>query len=281
MLSLWPQALLVALRRFNNKGGAIMASHVAMSMMLALFPFILFILSVAVSFSQDVDIDELLDVMMGAWPEQVAKPIERELHAVATQASGGLMTVGALLTLLFASNGVEAVRVAMTLAYHDKDRRPIWITRLISLGFVLAGSVFVLALTALGVALPIYLHYVSDAAPRVYGVLVSDNVLNLVLTLGLVLPAVFVCHAILPGGRHRLSSIWPGAVLTVLLWAVAAKGFSYYISHYARYSAVYAGLAGAMSALIFLYLVAAILIFGAEFNGALIELQQARREERI
>lgn len=277
MLWRWKDALFEAIIRFvSGKGGSILASHIAMSLMLALFPFLLFILSVAMSFSQDVDIEELITVMLGAWPDQVAGPIERELRAVATQSTGGLMTVGALLTLFFASNGVEAVRAAMTRAYHDEDTRPVWKTRLIAFGFVLAGAVFVLAITALGVALPLYIHFFSDAAPKMFGFLFSENMLNLVLTLGLVFPAVFACHLVLPGGRHSFHQLWPGVVLTVALWAVAAKGFSYYVSHYAAYSAIYAGLAGAMSALIFLYLLAAILIFGAEFNGALIRQEKAR-----
>lgn len=275
----WKNALFEAISRFaSGKGGSILASHIAMSMMLALFPFLLFILSLAVSLSTDVDIDELIEVFMGAWPEEVAQPIERELRAVAAQSDGGLMTVGAVLTLFFASNGVEAVRAAMTRAYHDEDTRPVWKTRAIALGFVLAGAVFMLVITALGVALPIYLRFFSGAAPDAFDFLFSENLLNLLLTLGLVFPAVLACHMFLPGGRHRLAQIWPGVVLTVALWAVAARGFSFYVSHYASYSAIYAGLAGAMSALIFLYLLAAILIFGAEFNGALI--RQARAQDQ-
>lgn len=284
MLSRWKDAFIEALGRFvAGKGGTILASHIAMSMMLALFPFLLFILSLAVSLSTDVDIEELIQLIMGAWPDQVARPIERELRAVAAQNDSGMLTVGGLLTLFFASNGVEAVRAAMTLAYHDEDRRPVWKTRLIGLGFVLVGSVFMLVITAVGVALPIYMHFASVAAPEIFGFLFTETMANLVLTLGIVVPAVFACHLVLPGGRHGFRRIWPGVFLTVAFWAVAARGFSYYVSHYASYSAIYAGLAGAMSALIFLYLLAAILIFGAEFNGALIrkEKAQARAEGRV
>lgn len=68
--------------------------------------------------------------------------------------------------------------------------------------------------------------------------------------------------------------VLPGVVLTLLLWGAAGWGFSIYIARFATYSATYAGLAGAMSALIFLYLMSAILILGAEFNGALLDLSK-------
>ena len=58
-------------------------------------------------------------------------------------------------------------------------------------------------------------------------------------------------------------------MVTLLLWWAAGTGFALYVSSFASYSATYAGLAGAMAALIFLYLNAAILILGAEINGVL------------
>ncbi len=84
---------------------------------------------------------------------------------------------------------------------------------------------------------------------------------------------VLVAHLILPTGRHKLRQILPGVVLTLALWAAGGWGFSVYIAQFASYSATYAGLAGAMAALIFLYLCAAILILGAEYNGALMDIQ--------
>ncbi len=65
-----------------------------------------------------------------------------------------------------------------------------------------------------------------------------------------------------------MNQIWPGLVLTLVLWTVAGSGFVWYLHRVADYSATYAGLAGIMTALIFLYLMAVILLFGAEYNSA-------------
>jgi len=85
----------------------------------------------------------------------------------------------------------------------------------------------------------------------------------------LIVAAVTASHIWLPVERRSVRQLWPGILVTLVLWAVAAQGFAIYVDRFASYSATYAGLAGAMSALMFLYLVAAILIFGAEFNGSL------------
>ena len=270
------RALLRAAGRFGDKGGWVMSSHVAMSLMMALFPFVLFVVALAGFLSRDVPVDDLFQLLFGSWPEEVAQPIERELRAVLETADSRLLTLGGVLALYFASNGVDAVRVAMTRAYHDTDPRPFWRTRLLCLALVVAGAALVLAGVAVDLVLPIYANMLQAAVPGEVtswfaGVGVSWLFVTAMPVLGVV-----AFHLLLPGRRHGLRQILPGIVLTVVLWALAGWGFSIYIGRFATYSATYAGLAGAMSALIFLYLNAAILILGAEFNGALID---AARED--
>lgn len=260
-----------AVRRFNRKGGWILSSHIAMSMMLALFPFLLFVVALAGTLSQDVDVDDLVEVVFGAWPDEVAGPIKSEMHAVLTGASSRLMTLGGLLAIYFASNGVDAVRVAMTRAYRDHDTLAFWKARLLCVAFVLVGGALVLAAAILGLALPFYLSLVADAAPDPVELWFSSDRLSWVFTMGTPLLAVTACHLWLPGHRHTARQMLPGIGLTMVLWVGATWGFSYYIKWFASYSAVYAGLAGTMAALIFMYLLSAILILGAEFNGALIK----------
>lgn len=267
-----------AAQRFNRKSGWVMSSHIAMSMMLALFPFVLFIVSLAGFLSQDLNTDDLVGLVFGAWPDAVATPIVTEIETVMATSSKPLMTFGGVLAIYFASNGVEAVRVAMNRAYRDEDTMVFWRARLLSLGFVMAGGAMILLAGATQVALPLYFAYVADVVPGTWGNWLTierfdqtlGQTLRLTLTLGVLVIGVTACHLWLPGRRHRLRQIWPGVLLTLVLWAAAAQGFGVYLVRFSSYGATYAGLAGIMAALIFLYLLAAILILGAEFNGALI-----------
>jgi len=262
-------ALPEAILRFDRKGGWVMSSHIAMSMMLALFPFLLFVVALAGTLSQDVDVDDLVELIFGAWPEAIAGPIVLEVRAVLTATHSRLMTVGGILAIYFASNGVDAVRVAMTRAYRDTDERPFWKARLLCLVFVLIGGALVLVVATVGLALPFYLSLVTDATPGPIEAWFTNARVSWAFTMGAPMLAVTACHVWLPGHRHSLMQMLPGIVLTLVLWIGATWGFSYYIARFASYSAVYAGLAGTMAALIFMYLMSAILILGAEFNGAL------------
>ncbi len=271
-----PRALLDAATRFNDKGGWVMSSHVAMSMMMALFPFVLFIVALAATLSQDIDVDNLIEVVFGSWPDEIAQPITREVRAVLTADHSGLLTLGGVLAIYFASNGVDAVRQAMTRAYRDSDPRPFWRTRLLCLAFVVVGGAIIMIAATVGVALPLYMHFVTDAVPIQMSRWLGSDLINRAGTLLMLTAGVAACHIWLPGQRHSLNQILPGVVFTVLLWGMAGTGFSYYLARFASYSATYAGLAGVMVALIFLYLMAAILILGAEFNGALMKRRAAQ-----
>jgi membrane protein len=276
--NIWVKSLTQAMVQFNQKNGWVMSSHIAMSMMLALFPFVLFTVALAGTlasvFSQRIELERLVDLVFGGWPEAVASPILAELSAVLASSSTGLMTVGGIFALYFASNGVNAVRLAMVQAYHDQDRRPYWLSRLLCLGFVILGGAGILFAALFEVILPLYITYVSEFFPELdLSGFVSSGLHGLITTL-LPLAAVFLCHLLLPGQVHRLSHILPGTFLTVALWWGAGIGFAFYVGSIAQYSATYAGLAGAMAAMIFLYVNAAILILGAEFNSALIDLRK-------
>ncbi|MGV6804537.1 MAG: YihY/virulence factor BrkB family protein [Ruegeria sp.] len=267
------RALWLAVQRFTNKNGFVMSSHVAMSLMLALFPFVLFTVALAGALSQGFVTDELIDLIFGVWPQEVAQPIVAELQAVLDGAGTGVITLGGLLAIYFASNGVAAVRAAMNQAYHDKDSWPFWKTRLLCFVLVILGGAAILVITTIELVLPVYTRLVSEKTAVDVVDWLSVDRLRWTFTVAVPFGTVLLAHMILPTKRHRLLQILPGVVLTLVLWAAGGWGFSIYIGQFATYSTTYAGLAGAMAALIFLYLCAAILIFGAEFNGALMDLQ--------
>lgn len=97
----------------------------------------------------------------------------------------------------------------------------------------------------------------------------SIETLTRVLAFALLVFVVFACHRWLPGRKRPLRQLWPGIAVTLVLWAVSTLVFSAYLISMANYAATYAGLAGVMSAQIFLYLVAVVMIFGAELNAAI------------
>jgi len=86
----------------------------------------------------------------------------------------------------------------------------------------------------------------------------------------ILLAALLIAHRVLPNVKLSLRQTAPGIALTYSAWMIFALAFSSYLGRFAfNYVATYAGLASVMIAIVFLYSLAAIFIFGSEFNAAL------------
>src|SRR5262249_7128150 len=93
--------------------------------------------------------------------------------------------------------------------------------------------------------------------------------------------ALVLLHLFLPAGRRRIGQIFPGVVVTIALWLARGARFRPYLAQYAnRYVTTYAGLASAMIALVFLYVSAAIFIYGGELNAAILRARHQRVLEK-
>ncbi len=262
-------ALLEAWKEFNTDYGWSRASHLAMSMLLALFPFCIFAVAVAGVVGAELDSETVAEFVFGAWPDDIAVPITQEIEAVLAQSSRERLTIGAMLAVFFASNGVDAARIAITGAYRDTDSRSIWEIRLLCIGFVVGGAFLLSAAAVIGVILPAYFEFVSKAAPQLYTPALSHDAVRAATTIVLLVTALSAAHIWLPGVRRPLVSMIPGIVLTLSLWAISGYLFVSYFRNFGSYSLTYAGLAGVMAALVYLYLMSVMFVLGAEFNGVL------------
>ncbi len=135
---------MAAARHFNQSDGWAMSSHVALSLMIAIFPFLIFAASLAGFLGYETRTGDIVELVFEYWPEEIAAPIVREINIVFTRGNLGFLTIGIGLALFFASNGVEAVRVALNRAYRDQDDRSILAQRLQSIMFILVAAMLIL-----------------------------------------------------------------------------------------------------------------------------------------
>lgn len=258
---------------FLADDGWAIASHIALSSLMALFPFLIVITSLAGFFGSKDLADQAAGLMLQIWPAQVADTLSGEIHDVLTTTRGDALTIGLVLALYFASNGVESLRVALNRAYSVIEPRRWYWLRLESIGYTLVA-----AFTALAMAFLIVLGPLLLAAARRYIPLIADvnaTLLNLarygITTLALII-ALFILHAWLPAGRRSLIQIFPGIIFTLLASLVSSIGFGLYLARFANnYVTMYAGLASVIIALVFLYFISAIFVFGGELNAAIIK----------
>jgi membrane protein len=269
-----------AFRHFLADDGWAIASHIALSTLMALFPFLIVVTALAGFFFGSKELaDEAGRLLLEAWPKQVAGPIALDIAGVLTNTRGDVLTFGLLFALYFASSGVESLRIGLNRAYDAVEPRPWWLLRLESIGYVLVGAVAILAFSFLVVLAPFIwaklVQYVPTLEPFSRFITFGRYAVAVVV----LVISLMILHSFLPAGRRSLSEIAPGTVATLMLWLISGAAFGRYLAEYAfAYVSMYAGLASAMVALIFLYVCASIFIYGGELNSVITQARDATRK---
>jgi membrane protein len=81
-----------------------------------------------------------------------------------------------------------------------------------------------------------------------------------------------------PNAKVRFKDVWLGAILTGLLWRGALAGFSQYVRDLTRFS-VHGSIAAVVVFLVWVYVSAVILLYGAEVTAAYARLRRRRPDE--
>jgi membrane protein len=256
--------------------GWAMASNVALSMLMAVFPFLIFVAALA-GFLGEADLSvRVAEILFTAWPKEVAGPISEEVSKVLTSQHRGLLTVSAVVAVYLASNGVEAVRNGLNRAYRVVDRRSIFFRRGQSFALVLTGAAAILLLALLAALGTSAVRGVIAAVPALQPLESITAGMRIGVTGAVLVVALVVAHVWLPAGRPALARLWPGVVFTLACWLIAAWMFGIYLAGFSNMAATYAGLAGVFTAIVFLYMMSALLLFGAEFNASLNRLRSGQ-----
>jgi membrane protein len=276
-LRLYYEILSITANRFVLHDAWAIASHIALSVLTSMFPFLILMTALAGLFGSGSLADEAADIILEAWPKEVAEPIANEVHNILTGQRRDVLTVGLVLALYFASSGVESLRVGLNRAYGVRETRAWWLTRLESIAFVIGGAFVMLALALLVVLGPFVwrgILYWVPALARFGGVV---DFLRLGVATVVIVAGLMIAHKLVPAGRRTFRSVVPGVAVTLLLWLLGGLGFGWYLEFFpGAYASTYGGLATAMVALIFLYTLGAIFLFGGELNGTIILARRRR-----
>ena len=262
-------SLALAIEDFFRDRGPQYAAAIAFHVLFSLFPLTILLVSIFGLVLQDdglrsTVIDELLNVL------PVSPSGEEDVRSSIEQIASPLSAFGLvfLIALLWGASGMmAAIRVGLESALKADRRRPAAHAKLVD--FVLVGvtGVLVLAVIGLSAFATLFSRVVDSISERVgievitspTGTLIRDGV-----QLVLIAVMTLLLYRVAPGRKLRRSGAFAGAVLTAIgIWG-AAKILAI-ILDVSRYNFIYGSITGVMMFLIFVYVVALILLLGAEF----------------
>ena len=251
------------------------ASELAFNLILALFPMMIFLLSLLGIFAAKGTVlgADLLDYVSRLLPPAASQLIRQTLNEVMQSATNGKLTFGIVLTAWFASGGMNSMISGLNGAYALKEKRS-WI-RVRIIAFLLTLAISVLVLAALGAVLTgDYLAHVFGGMHAVIG---AWRVAQYLLAIAFVTVSFSLIYYYAPDlEEQHWYWITPGSVVGVLVWIAVSFGFRLYLHFFNSYSKTYGSLGAVMILLMWLYVTGFSFLLGGEIN-AQIEHAAARR----
>ena len=258
-----------ALQRLFADEAISLAGNIAFRTLFSIFPFLIFLTALAGFFGNDALAEKVVTFLLSVAPEQLVKPLAKEIHSILTVPRTGLLSLSALLTIWSAMSGVDSIRVGFNRAYGLRENRKLYWLYGQSILFVIGSAVVLLAVSVLLVFAPVGLKILHYYAPDFQNNFATLNKLRYPLATILLVGALQLAHLILPAKQQKGLEILPGVLLTVVVWVVLSSLFSYYLVKFNTFASTYASLSGLFAAMFFLYLSALVLIFGGEVNRVL------------
>ncbi len=243
-----------------------MAAQIAYYMMLALFPFLLFILSL-ISYLPILEPDQVLEYLREALPHSSFELVSGTVHTVLSQREGGILGFGLLAALWSGSMGVGALITTINRAYNIHPKRNIAVQKVMSIAFTLALSGFVILSTLLVLLGPSVSHQMFQALGLAGDSQAVWSTLRVPLILVLNLLALSILYFFAPEAKQRYVWILPGTVTATVLWFGISSLFRLFVSKFGSYNLTYGSIAAVIVLMVYLWISGFIFLLGAEINA--------------
>ena len=252
------------------------AAQVAFYLTFALFPLLLFLISllgIILSDKQDLQ-NELFGILSQVMPASAFELVRTTLNEVTSNASGGKLTLGVLITLYSASAGIDNMRGTLNDVYDLKETRSWLRAKLTSLLLTLAIGALILA--ALGFI--VYGTQFLDRSLPIDSPYILEPLKWLVI-LAMLMLAFALLYNFAPN-HDPLQWKWvsPGAAVGIALWIVLTGAFRLYLHYFDSYAATYGSLGAMIILLFWLYLTALVILIGGAINAIFDEESGIKKE---
>ncbi|HWI40928.1 MAG TPA: YihY/virulence factor BrkB family protein [Verrucomicrobiae bacterium] len=270
-----PALLLVArrvLERCLADDVAGYAAQVAYSFLFALFPFLLFLVTLLAFMPVQNLMGIIMEFLRRLLPREVAGMVEENVRTLVMEQKGGLLSLGAALALWSSSSGVATLARGLNRAYRVTGGSAL-LLQVRGLAIVVGFSLLSLFSTLLLMFGPRVGRWIAS---RTVGDAIFTRIWNLAMWPAILLSAlaaVAIVYAFGPDLPYSSLVVLPGAALAVALWIPASLGFSWYAARFGEYEKTYGSIGAVIILLTWLYISSLVLLVGGELNAVLRELR--------
>lgn len=248
------------------------AGGIAFSFFMALFPFLLFILTLIPFVPIDGFQEDFLYTIQNLLPPNTAESVDEVIKDIANNRYGGLMSFGFVASVFLMTNGVNAILGGFEYSYHVKEMRSILKQYFIAMGMAILLSLILIITVAVNVYFEIAINDLKESGwleDDVFWIQKGRFLFFIVL--------LFVSVSLLYKYGVKKSknvSYMPGSVLTTLLSLAMFKLFAIYVVKFATYNELYGSIGTLLVLMLFVWLNSIILLLGFELNASMNRLKR-------
>ena len=239
------------------------AGGISFSFFMALFPFLLFILTLIDGFQQDFlfMIDQLL-------PPNTSESVNDVINDIVNTPHGDLLSFGFIASIFLMTNGVNAILGGFEYSYHIREMRNV-----VRQYFISMGMAFLLSLIlVLTVAITVYFEIgINDLKAKGW---LDDSIFwiekgRFLFFVVMIFISVSLLYKYGTKGVKERSFFTAGSVLTTLLTLVMFDLFAIYVEKFATYNKLYGSIGTLLVLMLFVWLNSIILLLGFELNASI------------
>lgn len=257
-----------ALANFNRHDMSTYAAALAYRLLFSMFPFLVFLITLLGFLGVPEMFDWLREQAAYMLPDQAMDLVNTVVSEV-ERPRGGLMSAAVALAVWSASAAVLGTMNALNVVFEVRERRALWRRILVSLFYTLALAVMLVIATAMLITGPELLTWAAHYVRLDSLVIVLWGWIRWPLIVFVLILVVSMVYYAGPNLRQPFRLVTPGAVLAVVVWIAASAAFALYVQTFASYNKTYGSMGAVIVLLLYFFLSAAVLLFGAEVNAVL------------
>jgi len=245
------------------------AGGIAFSFLMAIFPFLIFILTLIPHVPINGFQEDFLFLLEQWMPPNTSDAVfDQVVGYILNHNYGGLLSVYFVASILLMTNGINAIFGGFEYSYHVKIERNIVRQYLIALGVSMLIAFYLLLTVAVVFYFEVGIEKLKETGlldNDVFWIVLGQKIFFILM--------VFISISTLfyfgtkEGRFHDFVS--PGSILTTLLIIVLIYLFGIYVVRFSKYNELYGSIGTLLTFMLFIWLNAIILLLGFELNASL------------
>lgn len=246
--------------------------------LLSLFPALLVLASILPYLN--IQTSTVLDSIEPMVPESIFDMLEPIIHSFLNNRSGGVLSIGVIVSIWSSSRAVAAFQRTVNRAYGVAKNQNAFVNRVVAFFWMVVLIAFLFALMIFFSFGQIVLEKLTPLLHLPRAILAYVNALKWPFTFFVVFVVLMILFYFVPNAKLKWRFVWPGALVATVGWLLLSQAFSIYVKYFVHNIDSYKTIGTFIFLMFWLDFTGLILMFGAVLNAAIQELIVGAIEEQ-